>query len=404
MRSPLLWAATLCVLFAATAVAQDKPIFVLALPIVRHAATASATAPISTIVPPASRTPTSTATVTATPFPMVTPVLPTLTIDQDDNEPVVGQDFALAGSVYDGNGDGISGVQVTVTYRYEGIGKNAWCTAITSGSDGDWKCTVKVPADFQSKAVTWTGTIIVNGQVVQEAYEYDFGESTLSLTMSFDSAAQSLSESVGQVIIPIRLSAATSQNINVPYTVNSTAANPADHNLANGTINFPAGSTSANLMFDILQDTVDEANESVIITLGGSMGVSLGTPSVHTVTIVNDDPSPTVQFSAASYTIAEGDTTATITTTLSASSGRVVTIHYASKDGAATAGSDYGAVSGTLTFQPGMTVRMFTIPIMDNTIYENNETVNLSLSNPINATLGPQADAILTIYDDEVAT
>lgn len=145
---------------------------------------------IPSTISPSTTSTTSTASATATaPLPPISTPMPTLTatddpfdneptidIDQDDEDPVVGQDFVLAGTVIDGNGDGISGVQVTVTYTYQGIGENAWCTATTSGPDGDWKCTIKVPADFQGKDVTWTGTIVVNGRTVQETYEYDFSE------------------------------------------------------------------------------------------------------------------------------------------------------------------------------------------------------------------------------------
>lgn len=137
-----------------------------------------ATATSTTTGTPGTATPTGSTTATTTVTPTDDPSNndAELDIDQDDEDPVVGQDFVLSGSVYDGNSDGISGVQVTVTYTYQGIGQNAWCTATTSGSDGDWKCTVKVPADFHGKDVTWIGTVVVNGKKVEETYEYDFSE------------------------------------------------------------------------------------------------------------------------------------------------------------------------------------------------------------------------------------
>jgi RHS repeat-associated protein len=81
----------------------------------------------------------------------------------------------------------------------------------------------------------------------------------------------------------------------------------------------------------------------------------------------------------------------------SASSSQTITVDYASSDGTATAGSDYNAVSGTLTFSPGDTTKTFQVPITDDDVSESNETVNLTLSNPTNATIGTSGNATLTI-------
>src|SRR5439155_13323556 len=82
-------------------------------------------------------------------------------------------------------------------------------------------------------------------------------------------------------------------------------------------------------------------------------------------------------------------------------SGRTATINYASSNGTATAGSDYTAVSGTLTFPPGVTSRPFVVPIANDMIDESDETVRLYLSTPTNAVLGAQSSATLLILDDD---
>ena len=48
----------------------------------------------------------------------------------------------------------------------------------------------------------------------------------------------------------------------------------------------------------------------------------------------------------------------------------VVTVHYATSDGTATAGSDYTATSGTLTFNDGETIKSFTVPIAADNLVE----------------------------------
>src|SRR5262249_36005521 len=61
--------------------------------------------------------------------------------------------------------------------------------------------------------------------------------------------------------------------------------------------------------------------------------------------------------------------------------------HYASVDGSALAGTDYSAVSGTLTFGPGQTVQNVVVPILDLAGDAPARTFTIALSNPHNATL-----------------
>ena len=125
------------------------------------------------------------------------------------------------------------------------------------------------------------------------------------------------------------------------------------------------------------------------MTLSGPTGgATLGSPSSATVTITDDDPTPAVQFSAASSSGSEATTPASITVTLSAASGQTVTVSYATANGTAAAGSDYTATSGTLTFSPGVTSQTISVLIINDTTVEDNETFTVTLSGPVNATLG----------------
>jgi hypothetical protein len=110
---------------------------------------------------------------------------------------------------------------------------------------------------------------------------------------------------------------------------------------------------------------------------------------------------PTVQFQVSNFTVTEDGITATITVTLSAASGATVRVDYATSDITATAGSDYTAAADTLFFSPGQTVATFDVTILDDSLSEADEDILLTLSNPVNATLGAPAQAILTILDDE---
>lgn len=113
---------------------------------------------------------------------------------------------------------------------------------------------------------------------------------------------------------------------------------------------------------------------------------------------------PEVDFSSSLYSATEGDGTVMITVQLSAApgTGNTAEVNYATSNWTARAGSDYTAASGTLTFGSTQTERTFIINIADDGAPEINETVTLTLSNPVDATLaGTNNPAILRIFDDD---
>ncbi len=121
-----------------------------------------------------------------------------------------------------------------------------------------------------------------------------------------------------------------------------------------------------------------------------------------TATPTNTPIPPSVQFSAATYSVSEAGGSVTITVNLSASTSTTVTVNYATSDGTANAGSDYTTASGVLTFSPGQTSQTFAVPITNDATPEVDETVNLTLSSPSGATLGSPGSATLTIVDNDV--
>src|SRR5262249_29625915 len=93
--------------------------------------------------------------------------------------------------------------------------------------------------------------------------------------------------------------------------------------------------------------------------------------------------------------------TMTFTVTLTGDSALASTGDYATADGTATAGADYTATSGTLTFAAGLGARTqtVTVPILNDTLYEQSENFTLNLSNATNATIADN-QGIGTILDD----
>ena len=95
-----------------------------------------------------------------------------------------------------------------------------------------------------------------------------------------------------------------------------------------------------------------------------------------------------------------GTTNFTFPVTLSLPSNVTVTVNYATSDGTATAPSDYTATSGTLTFSPGITTQIVTVPVTGDTVAEGDENFKVALSNPSGALLRNSIGVGTIINDD----
>src|SRR5439155_555178 len=95
-----------------------------------------------------------------------------------------------------------------------------------------------------------------------------------------------------------------------------------------------------------------------------------------------------------------GKVAANFTVSLSAPSGQTVKVKYATADGTATAGTDYLAKTGTVTFNPGETTKTVTVTALGDTLPEPNETFVVDLSSPTNATIA-DGQGLGTITDDD---
>jgi hypothetical protein len=89
------------------------------------------------------------------------------------------------------------------------------------------------------------------------------------------------------------------------------------------------------------------------------------------------------------------------TVTLSDASGKTVTVQYTTADGTATAGSDYVAKSGTLTFLPGAISHTITVTVNGDALVEENEAIQFLLATAINAVIDDGQGQGLILNDDE---
>ena len=166
-------------------------------------------------------------------------------------------------------------------------------------------------------------------------------------------------------------------------------------------------------MHEYISSTGGHGRIALLVALAVMISVAAGTRSIpmdHPALMAySGDTSvakvvPSIQFSADTYSATENAGIATVTLHADGVQAQV-TVDYATSDGSAEAGSDYVGAFGTITFADvGTGDKTFPIPILDDSLVEGNETINLALSNPTgNAVLGARDTAVLIIAANDMA-
>ena len=220
-------------------------------------------------------------------------------------------------------------------------------------------------------------------------------------TIQFSSATYAAAEGDGSATITVTRSGDLTAISSIQYaTSDGTANDGTDYTGASGTLTFLPGEDTLTFNVPILDDTIDETDETVTLTLSNPTIALLGAPATATLTITDDDPAPSISIDDVSLNEETG--TFTFTLTLSNPSASVVAVSYATADGTATAGSDYTAATDTLTFAPGDTSETFTVTVLADTNSEADEMFFVNLSGATNATIG-DAQGVGTIVNDDAA-
>ena len=208
----------------------------------------------------------------------------------------------------------------------------------------------------------------------------------------------------GRMAFVVRLVPASGRTVTVQYaTANVTATAGRDYTRVSGTLTFGAGTTVRTVTVPITDDALDEHDsEQFTVTLLAAVNATASTAH-GTGTIADNDQAPELNIADSELTEGASDGTMRFAVQLDPTSERTVTVRYATADGTATAGADYTAVSGTLTFRAGTTTATIEVPILDDSTGEEPETFTVTLSNAPRARLSASF-ATGTIADDDDST
>ena len=227
-------------------------------------------------------------------------------------------------------------------------------------------------------------------------------DSTPLPTATF-SAGLTAGESGGAATVTVSLSHPYQRVVSITYAASDgTATQGADYGAAGGRLTFNPGQTSQTFPVPVTDDARVELNETITLTFSDPTNALAGPPAVLTIL---DNDFATVQFAAANFPVGEAAGVAVVNAILSAPSGLPVSVEFATgTNGGATAGADFTARAGALTFAPGATNAAFTVPIVNDALDEFSETIEVRLLGATNALLGPLTNAAIVITDDDPPT
>ncbi|MEG4278409.1 FG-GAP-like repeat-containing protein [Microcoleus sp. MON1_C1] len=245
-----------------------------------------------------------------------------------------------------------------------------------------------------------------------------------SPAVNFGAATYSATEGTADTVvnIPVTISGTPDATVTVPIVIDpsSTATENSDYTFSPTSITFPAGATGAaltqNVAVTIKPDNIPENAETAILNFGTITGSVAGITKQTTLTIAaNGSVSYAVAADIASIPEGNSDTTPlTFTVTRSGGTGVASSVNYAI-GGTATNVSDYNniggtsgatGISGTINFAVAETSKTITLNVVGDGLVEPDETVEITLSNPVAPGPTPTltaATATTTITNDDSA-
>jgi hypothetical protein len=202
--------------------------------------------------------------------------------------------------------------------------------------------------------------------------------------------------------------------VRVDYaTSNGTATAGTDYTAVSGTLVFGQGVSTQTINVPFTADNVNEADETINLTLSNAQGTgTLGVTNKTVLTIVNDDY-PRLGLTLANQSVVEGAGQMNISVVRTGDPSLAVAVEFATGDAAGTAPCDtfngrassrcdYAPKSGTLQFAAGETSKTISIPVVDDGLIEGTESFSIRLTNPTGAFLGQIFTSTLSITDNEI--
>ena len=208
----------------------------------------------------------------------------------------------------------------------------------------------------------------------------------------------------------VSMTNAADQNTVITYGVAGNAGAGSDYQSLTGTVTISAGETAATIDVTVIDNDILEDNETVVVTLGsitsGDAQATLSTTNFAAAVTITDDELATISITANDASASEPSDQGQFTVAMTHASDKDTEINYL-VTGTANNGSDYTALSGTVTIVAGEKSATIDVSVIDSDLLEDSETVIVTLDSTSDTDIGiPPAgnSATVTIVDEDKAT
>lgn len=229
----------------------------------------------------------------------------------------------------------------------------------------------------------------------------DDEEPTGEATVTLSAGSAEIDEDEGSTTVTATLSRSTTEEVTVHLGFGGTATRGVDYEASAEQIVISAGDTTSQITVTAIQDALDELNETIVVAITSVDGAQEQGQQTAGIRIRDDDPSPTVSISSSAETIDEASGSAQITATLSAVSGQPVTVDL-SFSGTAQVGVDYQRSGQRITIPAGQSSASITVTALEDDIDEADETIVVTATNVVGASLSGSASTTITIIDEDL--
>ena len=347
------------------------------------------------------------------------------TIINDDQAPASGSLAISDVTITEGNA-GTQNATFTVV-RSGGTGAFAvnFATADGSATAGSDYAATSGTLSFGNGVNTQTISVPINGDTTIEPNETFF----INLSEATNGATISDGQGVGTIINDDQASSLAISDVtitegnagtqNATFTVvrsggasafavnfataDGSATAGSDYAATSGTLSFGDGVNTQTISVPINGDTTVEPNETFFINLSGATNGATISDGQGVGTIINDDQAGSLAISDVTITEGNAGTQNATFTVVRSGGASAFAVNFATADGTATAGSDYAATSGTLSFGDGVNTRTISVPINGDTTFEQNETFFINLSGATNGATIADGQGVGTIINNDPA-
>jgi hypothetical protein len=210
------------------------------------------------------------------------------------------------------------------------------------------------------------------------------------------------------VTLTVTKDGAAPNTITVHYDTSDgfSASAPGDYTATSGDLTFAPNETTKQFTVPIVENTIYEGHETFNVILSNPQGgAAVRYPWVAQIGIQDNDPAPTVRFATANRSVSEGAGTVTLTLEKTGATEVPATVYYKTRDGTATAPSDYtftgDDLSASVIFEPADTSKDVQIPIANDGFREPDETFDVYIVTAFSGAPGTPGTTTVTIIDDD---